>query len=198
MNTSPYPGNSGSISTNETESPQRKLKNQALVLALGALGVVYGDIGTSPLYAIRECFHGHHAIALTQGNIFGAMSLVFWSLTVVVSVKYVIFILLADNHGEGGIFALLGLLSGGGLQWLYAEANVPEIMKLASKLGFPIDAAETTYYLGRVSLFTTGDSKMMRWRKVLFAYMSRNAGTPVAYFGLPANRVVELGAQIQL
>ena len=84
------------------------------MLALGALGVVYGDIGTSPLYAIRECFHGHHAIALTQGNIFGVMSLVFWSLTVVVSVKYVIFLLLADNHGEGGIFALLGLISAGG------------------------------------------------------------------------------------
>ena len=76
--------------------------------------------------------------------------------------------------------------------------NVPEIMKLASDLGLPIDEAETTYYLGRVSLFTTGDSKMMRWRKVLFAFMSRNAGSPAAYFGLPANRVVELGAQIQL
>jgi KUP system potassium uptake protein len=114
LNTSPYPGNSGAISTHEAESHQRRLKNQALVLALGALGVVYGDIGTSPLYAIRECFHGHHAIALTQGNIFGVMSLVFWSLTVVVSVKYVIFILLADNHGEGGIFALLGLISAGG------------------------------------------------------------------------------------
>ncbi len=84
-----------------------------LLLALGALGVVFGDIGTSPLYAIKECFHGHHAIALTEGNIFGVMSLVFWSLTVVVSIKYVIFILFADNHGEGGIFALLGLISGG-------------------------------------------------------------------------------------
>ena len=111
---SPYPGNSGSISTHETESDQRKLKNHTLVLALGALGVVYGDIGTSPLYAIRECFHGHHAIALTQGNIFGVMSLVFWSVTIVVSIKYVLFILLADNHGEGGIFALLGLISAGG------------------------------------------------------------------------------------
>ena len=60
------------------------------MLALGAFGVVYGDIGTSPLYAIRECFHGHHAIALTQGNIFGVMSLVFWSLTVVVSVKIIV------------------------------------------------------------------------------------------------------------
>ena len=111
---SPYPGNSGAISTHERESSQSGGKNQAFLLALGALGVVYGDIGTSPLYAIRECFHGHHAIALTQGNVFGVMSLVFWSLTIVVSVKYVIFILLADNHGEGGIFALLGLISAGG------------------------------------------------------------------------------------
>jgi KUP system potassium uptake protein len=114
LNTSPFPGNSGTISNLETESSRRVIKNQTLVLALGALGVVYGDIGTSPLYAIKECFYGHHAIALTQGNIFGVMSLVFWSLTVVVSIKYVIFILLADNHGEGGIFALLGLISAGG------------------------------------------------------------------------------------
>ena len=88
------------------------IKNRTLLLALGALGVVYGDIGTSPLYTIKECFHGKHAIALTQGNIYGVLSLVFWSLTVIISVKYVIFILLADNHGEGGIFALLGLVSG--------------------------------------------------------------------------------------
>lgn len=114
MNTHSSPGDSGALSTHETESNQRRLKDQTLVLALGALGVVYGDIGTSPLYAIRECFHGHHAIALTQGNIFGVMSLVFWSVTIVVSVKYVLFILLADNHGEGGIFALLGLISAGG------------------------------------------------------------------------------------
>ncbi|HSR12548.1 MAG TPA: KUP/HAK/KT family potassium transporter, partial [Thermodesulfobacteriota bacterium] len=79
-------------------------------MAIGALGVVYGDLGTSPLYTIEECFHGKHAIALNDANILGVMSLVFWSLTIVVSVKYVFFILRADNHGEGGIFALLGLL----------------------------------------------------------------------------------------
>jgi len=83
---------------------------KTLSLALGALGVVYGDIGTSPLYAIRECFHGLHAIELTENNIMGVLSLVFWSLTVVVSVKYVTFILKADNNGEGGIFALLSLV----------------------------------------------------------------------------------------
>jgi KUP system potassium uptake protein len=77
---------------------------------MAALGVVYGDIGTSPLYAIKECFHGLHAIAVTPDNVMGVLSLVFWSLAVVVSLKYVAFIMLADNRGEGGIFALLALL----------------------------------------------------------------------------------------
>ena len=83
---------------------------RTLGLSLGALGVVFGDIGTSPLYAIRECFHGHHAIGLSETNILGVVSLILWSLTVVVSLKYVGFILRADNQGEGGIFALLALL----------------------------------------------------------------------------------------
>lgn len=84
--------------------------NRTLFLALGALGIVYGDIGTSPLYAIKECFHGIHAIELSQQNVLGVLSLVFWSLTMVVSVKYVAFILKADNRNEGGIFALLALV----------------------------------------------------------------------------------------
>jgi KUP system potassium uptake protein len=87
-------------------------KGKTVLLAIGALGVVYGDIGTSPLYAIKECFHGIHAIALTERNIFGVASLVAWSLIIVVSVKYVGFIMRADNRGEGGIFALLALVSG--------------------------------------------------------------------------------------
>jgi KUP system potassium uptake protein len=87
---------------------------RTLSLALGALGVVYGDIGTSPLYTVKECFHGPHAMALTPGNILGVMSLIFWSLTIVVTVKYVIFILKADNQGEGGIYAMTALLLSGG------------------------------------------------------------------------------------
>jgi KUP system potassium uptake protein len=85
-------------------------KHSLLVLSLGALGVVYGDIGTSPLYAIRECFHGTHAIPLNQTNLFGVLSLIFWSLSIVVTFKYIVFIIRADNNGEGGIFALLALL----------------------------------------------------------------------------------------
>ncbi len=77
---------------------------------MGAVGVVYGDIGTSPLYALKEVFaHGH--VPLTPDNIYGVLSLVFWTLTVVVSVKYVMLILRADNNGEGGLIAMLALAS---------------------------------------------------------------------------------------
>ena len=80
-----------------------------LILSLAALGVVYGDIGTSPLYAIRECFHGPHAIVPSAPNILGVLSLIFWSLVIVISIKYLVFVLRADNHGEGGILSLTAL-----------------------------------------------------------------------------------------
>src|SRR5687767_5739685 len=79
------------------------------ILSLTALGIVYGDIGTSPLYAMRECFHGPHAIEPTAANIFGVLSLIFWALILIISIKYCIFVLRADNHGEGGILALTAL-----------------------------------------------------------------------------------------
>lgn len=104
-------GESRSASFNPINSNHPgRLDRRFLLLALGALGVVYGDLGTSPLYTIRECFYGTHAIALTSSNLLGILSLIFWSLTIVVSIKYVVFILRADNRGEGGIFALLGLI----------------------------------------------------------------------------------------
>ena len=89
---------------------------RTMLLALGALGIVFGDIGTSPLYAVKECFHGPHAVALTTANILGVMSLICWSLTLVVTVKYVLFIMRADNEGEGGIYALISLFLGKGRQ----------------------------------------------------------------------------------
>ena len=82
-------------------------------LTLGALGVVFGDIGTSPLYALRECFHGPHAMALTTGNVFGILSLIVWSLILVISVKYLLFVMRADNRGEGGVLALMALAAPG-------------------------------------------------------------------------------------
>ncbi len=79
-------------------------------LMLLATGVVFGDIGTSPLYAVKECVDHDHGVAATPENLFGLLSLVFWSLTMVVAVKYLTFIMRADNHGEGGILALLALV----------------------------------------------------------------------------------------
>jgi len=81
-------------------------------LAVAALGVVYGDIGTSPLYALREAFHGPHAIPVTPDNVMGVLSLVFWSLVLVVTIKYHIVIIRADNKGEGGVVALMALVNG--------------------------------------------------------------------------------------
>ncbi|HRC69065.1 MAG TPA: potassium transporter Kup [Candidatus Competibacter denitrificans] len=83
--------------------------SRLLPIALAALGVVFGDIGTSPLYAMRECFGSHYGLAPTHDNVLGILSLIFWALIVVISVKYVTFVMRADNRGEGGILALLAL-----------------------------------------------------------------------------------------
>jgi len=93
-----------SATTSQAQQP-----NRIGLLTLGALGVVFGDIGTSPLYALKECFHPSHGIALTTANVLGILSLIFWSLTIIVSLKYIAFIMRADNNGEGGIMALLAL-----------------------------------------------------------------------------------------
>ncbi len=85
-------------------------RSELAFLALGALGVVYGDIGTSPLYALKECFNPVHGLSATRENVMGVMSLVFWAMNFVVSFKYITFVLRADNRGEGGILALLALV----------------------------------------------------------------------------------------
>lgn len=81
------------------------------LLALGALGVVFGDIGTSPLYAIRECFSSEHFVGLTPENILGVLSLIFWTLFFMITLKYMSFVMRADNKGEGGILSLMALTS---------------------------------------------------------------------------------------
>lgn len=86
-------------------------KSRFLLLCLASLGIVYGDIGTSPLYALRECFYGEHALPPTPANVLGVLSLILWSLILIISVKYLILILRADNRGEGGILALATLVS---------------------------------------------------------------------------------------
>src|SRR5688500_18239827 len=95
-----------------TAPEQQHSKRYFLTLSLGALGVVYGDIGTSPLYALKECFMPHHGhqLAVTHNNVLGILSLITWSLILVISVKYLVFVLRADNRGEGGTLALLSLV----------------------------------------------------------------------------------------
>lgn len=93
------------------------------LLTLGALGVVYGDIGTSPLYALREAFTPHHGLDPSSSNVLGVLSLIIWALIAVISIKYLAFVMRADNHGEGGIMALTSLVTPlhvrrGGARWL--------------------------------------------------------------------------------
>ena len=89
-----------------TQSPETR--KAFARLALGALGVVFGDIGTSPLYTIHSTFVGEH-VAVVEQNVLGVLSMIFWLLIIVVSLKYVTFIMRADNRGEGGIMALMAL-----------------------------------------------------------------------------------------
>ena len=86
-------------------------RGRLAALSLAALGVVYGDIGTSPIYAMRESLHGVHGVAATHDNVLGLLSLIFWALILVISVKYLVFVMRADNCGEGGMIALTALVT---------------------------------------------------------------------------------------
>jgi KUP system potassium uptake protein len=91
--------------------PSHRHKSKLTLLCLASLGIVYGDIGTSPLYAMRECFYGQHGVSPTHANVLGVLSLILWSLILIISVKYLTLILRVDNRGEGGILALATLVS---------------------------------------------------------------------------------------
>ncbi|HVK98691.1 MAG TPA: potassium transporter Kup [Dongiaceae bacterium] len=112
-----------------TQVSVERSRRELATLSMAALGVVYGDIGTSPLYTLRECFAGHHPMPLTQSNVLGILSLIFWSLIIVVTLKYVAFIMRADNNGEGGVLALIALIgrtriARGGLRSMLIVAGV--------------------------------------------------------------------------
>ena len=104
------PQNPNSIAT--PRAPSHPQGRYLARLSLLALGVVYGDIGTSPLYALQQAFHGQHAIPVTPGNVLGVLSLIFWALILIVTVKYHIVIIRADNKGEGGVLALMAMVQG--------------------------------------------------------------------------------------
>src|SRR3954467_14899811 len=134
-------------------------------VVLGALGVVFGDIGTSPLYALREAATAANHGVLSQATVMGVLSLILWSLIVVISIKYCLFILRADNRGEGGIIALLALLGvrrvapGSwrvnivvmglvGTSLLYADGAItPAISVLSAVEGLTVDAHGMEHYV---------------------------------------------------
>jgi len=92
-------------------NPGHDRQSAKIRMAVGAIGIVFGDIGTSPLYAFRETFAGHHPLAIDDMHVFGVVSLIFWSMTIVVAVKYVGLLMRADNNGQGGTLALVALIS---------------------------------------------------------------------------------------
>ena len=93
---------------NKDISPGESCSRQFYLTCLAALGIVYGDIGTSPLYALRECFYGRNPFPPTAENVLGILSLIFWSLLITISCKHLLFVMRADNRGEGGILAAHG------------------------------------------------------------------------------------------
>ena len=96
----------------KSEDTHAKIDGRLARLSLAALGVVFGDIATSPIYAIRECFHGEYGIAVSHANVLGILSLMFWALVMIVGLKYLVFVFRADNRGEGGVIALTALMRG--------------------------------------------------------------------------------------
>jgi KUP system potassium uptake protein len=96
-------------SDHRRDSENTKHTSSVFVLALGALGVVFGDIGTSPLYALRECFGAEYGLPLNRDNVMGILSLIFWTIMLIINFKYMLFVLRADNKGEGGILSLTAL-----------------------------------------------------------------------------------------
>ncbi len=160
-------------------------------LTVGAIGVVFGDIGTSPLYAMKEIFNGHHPIPVTPENILGILSMVFWSIMVMVSIKYVAIIMRADNRGEGGSLALLALITdrakSSGLTWIvtllgifaaalfYGDSMItPAISVLSAVEGLEVIAPSLKPYVIPVTLgILTG----------LFVIQKRGTGAVGMLFG---------------
>jgi KUP system potassium uptake protein len=167
-------------------------KKPMLPLMVGAIGVVYGDIGTSPLYTIREVFGGHHAMPLNEGNVLGLLSLIFWALIVVVTLKYVVLIMRADNNGEGGILTLTALVARGlerhnKLRWwlvgfgifgaamFFGDAMItPAISVLSAVEGLDVMAPGLSHYVVPITVAIM---------VVLFWIQKRGTGSVGALFG---------------
>ncbi|MEO8514481.1 MAG: potassium transporter Kup [Ignavibacteria bacterium] len=169
---------------------EKKTLKYLLYLSLGALGVVYGDIGTSPLYALKECFSVTHGVKPTHDNVLGVLSLVFWALIIVISVKYLIIVMRANNEGEGGILALMELvrprnkgmgfmiiISLGlfGAALLYGDGIItPAISVLSAVEGLQIAAPALEHYVIPITIIILF---------ILFYFQKRGTGKVGSVFG---------------
>lgn len=131
--------------SNDQTSQDTKGLRRFLVLALGSVGVVYGDIGTSPLYAFREALRPVARDGLVADEVIGLISLMIWTLTIIVTLKYVLFLLRADNHGEGGTLSLLALL----MKKAGGHSAILFFMGIAGAALFIGDAMITPAQIGR-------------------------------------------------
>jgi len=148
---------------------------KSLPLSIAALGVVYGDIGTSPIYALRECFYGEHSIASTPANVLGVLSLITWALILVVTIKYLAIVLRADNKGEGGTIALVALLN----PWRARRGSQRYVLMLLGLFG-----ASLMY----------GDGAITPAISVLSAVEGLNVATPAFHpFVVPITLVIIIG-----
>ena len=191
----PKPASTSAADADDAPSPHpARLHGRSSVatLAIGAVGVVFGDIGTSPLYTMKEAFGAAHGLALTHDNVLGVLSLVFWSLMVFVTIKYVTLVMRADNRGEGGIMALMSLVVGSaardsrGRWWLmtlgmfgaalfYGDSMItPAISVLSAVEGLSVATPVFDPYIVPITLAVI---------VVLFVVQFKGTGTVGALFG---------------
>ena len=167
-------------------------KGSTASLVLAAIGVVFGDIGTSPLYALKECFSPEHGIPFSADAVYGVLSMVFWAFLIVVSLKYVLFVMRANNHGEGGILALMALalrtvpagtkrafvfmlLGVFGACMFYGDAVItPAISVLSAVEGLEIVSVELTRYVLPITIVILA---------LLFLIQQRGTSVVGALFG---------------
>ncbi len=170
-----------------------------VAMSLTALGIVFGDIGTSPIYALRESFHAANGIDPTQANVLGVLSLILWSRRVVLLSVTTLDVPYVTEDDRVSVVEVADDLYKVIASYGFAESpDVPSILEGCAESGLTFDMMQTSFFLSSETFVVHEKGGMAQWRQRLFGRMSRNSLQPTAYFGIPPNRVVELGMQVQL